>query len=215
MRQKKFKYWLFDWDGCLADTLSIWLEAYTATFTEFGVEVTDHQVVQNAFGDWEGPKKLGIQDLDKFNIVLANKVEDGMKKVELHMGVVNVLSKLYEAGVKMAIVTSSLEILIQPILKKQGISGLFEGIVDMTKVTRQKPDPETVDIGLQLVGGQKQNAVVVGDSDKDIVLGKNAGITTCLFLPDINLRFYNEHVLYALNPDVVVTNFSDLEKYCY
>ena len=71
---KKYKLYLYDWDGCLAKTLNIWLDAYKKLFSEYGIQISEQTITTKVFGDWEGPKKVGIQDNEKFTKELLNLV---------------------------------------------------------------------------------------------------------------------------------------------
>lgn len=55
---KTYTYILLDWDGCLAKTLDLWLEVYQQTFAEYNIFPEDKAIIQQVFGDWNGPKKF-------------------------------------------------------------------------------------------------------------------------------------------------------------
>ena len=70
---KHYNYILFDWDGCLAKTLDIWLEAYKQIFSEYGIYPEDNFITQQIFGDWNGPSKVGIKDVESYTKKLLTK----------------------------------------------------------------------------------------------------------------------------------------------
>jgi phosphoglycolate phosphatase-like HAD superfamily hydrolase len=52
--------------------------------------------------------------------------------------------------------------------------------------------------------------MMVGDSIKDIEMGKNAGIATVLYFPDKNRRFYEPEWLMSAQPDYRIADFREL-----
>lgn len=206
---KQFETFLFDWDGCLADTLTAWIKAYHDVFRQFGVEVTDEQVV-SIFGDRGGFKKFGV-DLTASDIDgLFTQVRDSLIKVMLHAEVSEVISAIKLKGIKTAIVTTSSRKVIEPVLQRDAISGLFDLIVDGDDVVKHKPDPEPIYIALERLGSRADSAVMVGDSDKDILSGNAAGVTTVLFYPAVNQKIYKREHIDALKPDYLFSDFRQL-----
>jgi len=71
---KTYNTILFDWDGCLAKTLNIWLAAYKTVFAEYGLKPDTETIMHTVFEDWNGSKKLGITDIDTYTEKLMNIV---------------------------------------------------------------------------------------------------------------------------------------------
>src|SRR3989344_9574031 len=86
MDKKKniYNYILFDWDGGLANTLSLWLDAHKKAFKESNLNPTDREIIKEEFGTWTGAKKLGITDLEKFNQSLSKNFNTVRDKTNLH-----------------------------------------------------------------------------------------------------------------------------------
>jgi phosphoglycolate phosphatase-like HAD superfamily hydrolase len=63
---------------------------------------------------------------------------------------------------------------------------------------------------LEILSIPKEEAIMVGDSSKDIEMGKNAGIATVLYFPDKNRSFYEERWLANYSPDYTIRDFRDL-----
>ena len=62
----KYKYFLFDWDGSLGNSLSIWFDAFQKVFAEYGKRMTYKQIGEKVIGDWEGPTRMGIENAEEF-----------------------------------------------------------------------------------------------------------------------------------------------------
>ena len=68
---------------------------------------------------------------------------------------------------------------ISTVLREFGFDGLFQSIVESAVVGVRKPDPHIFTLGVEALGLQPGEVVVVGDSiDKDIVPARKAGCQT-------------------------------------
>lgn len=68
---------------------------------------------------------------------------------------------------------------IATVLREYGLDGIFETIVESAVVGVRKPDPRIFTLGVEALGMQPAEVVVVGDSiDKDIIPARAAGCQT-------------------------------------
>ena len=68
---------------------------------------------------------------------------------------------------------------IATVLREFGFDGLFQSIVESAVVGVRKPDPRIFTLGVEALGMQPGEVVVVGDSmDKDIIPARKAGCQT-------------------------------------
>lgn len=190
---KKYQLYLYDWDGCIAKTLNIWLDAYKKLFSEYDVQISEQTIITKVFGDWEGPKKFGVKDNEQFTKELLNLVNIGFQTLELYPNAKETLVKLKDLGVKIAIVSSSKWDSIKPAFEKNNLSKLVDTVISAESVTHHKPDPESIYKAMKECGiTNKEDVVIIGDSNKDVVCGANANIDTILFYPPENHKFYDE-----------------------
>lgn len=213
---KKYKYILFDWDGTLAKTLDVWLSAYKEVASDLNIDLSkyiDKEVVEIFFGkQGEGYKKFGIENIDEVYEKVKSLVDIKVQNVESYNNVGIVLEELKNRGVKMALHTTSNRNLLYPAIKKLDFEKYFEIILTKDDVKNPKPDPEVIEKELEYLDANKAECLIVGDSDKDIVTGKNSGIDTCLYYPTENEKFYRKEFLEKDNPDHVITDLIDLLK---
>jgi pyrophosphatase PpaX len=209
---KKYDYFLFDWDGCLADTLPVWIRAYKKTFQSFGMKISKEEIVEEALGSWTSFEKFGIQkeQKDKFVNLLVNNSLQELQEVELFNGVKKVLKRIKREGKKSAIVTTSKKISIKPALLQHNLYKFLDVLVTIDDVEKGKPNPEPLKKALAEMNGAKKKAVMIGDSDKDVQAGKNFGIETILFHPEENEKIYTERMIKKINPTYFITDFNDL-----
>lgn len=209
--KKSYQLILLDWDGCLADTLSIWLAAYQKFFFKYGLTVSDKDIVNFAFGTLgQGPKKMGIENGDEFFAKVQREVANNLSLVRIHNNVNSTLQKLFASGKKLAILTSSTRESITPVIKKLGWDKIISLTLGREDVTKSKPDPEIVNKALAFYSLPANSVIIVGDSEKDIITGKNSGIATVLYYPVENKIYYNQEKLLKLGPDYFIRDFTQL-----
>ena len=206
-----YEYVLLDWDGNLAKTLDIWLEACRTPIEARGLELSDEEIAASfgAFGkfitEWGFPDEVDAI-LNEADAIAKQKLPD----VELYPDALEVLEGLNNMGKKLALITASPHENVSHILEKYAIKGLFAAIVGHEDTVQHKPHPEPLEKGLELLGGNKDRAVMIGDSDKDLGAAMNAGIDSILFYPPEHAKFYNLDTLKKLNPTHVVTDFRQI-----
>lgn len=206
----RFNSILLDWDGCMADTLSIWMESYKKLFAERDIYPSEEEIVEKVFGNWEGPAKLGVTDQEIYTKELLDEVAEGLKIVRLHPHVFETIRNLYESGNNLAVVTTSKKESVYPPLERLGLIKYVKVVIGAEDVNKHKPDPEIVYKAMEKLGSQKESTIIVGDSEKDVLAGKTAGISTVIFFPEGNKRFYKESYLRSLSPDFFIPDFRKL-----
>ncbi|MCJ7826148.1 HAD-IA family hydrolase [Patescibacteria group bacterium] len=210
---KKYQYFLFDWDGCLVNTLSVWMNAYKNVFSDFHVSVAERDIVDNMFGDWNGASKFGITDVASFNKKVVEYVRANMANVQLYPGVFESLQKMKGKKKEIAILSLSNRKTVLPVLERLSLYSFVDLVLTEEDVSHHKPHPEVVEKALFRLKGNKFESVVIGDTEKDILLGKNAGIDSIVFYPTQNKMYYKEGKLKSLKPTHFMRNFLDILKF--
>ncbi|MBN2552445.1 MAG: HAD family hydrolase [Spirochaetales bacterium] len=215
-----FEYIFFDWDGCLADTLGIWMELYKLALSRRGIPVEEQAIGRELFNDWSGPGRFGVPDVEAFALEIMEGLDRRIPAVKLNPWARTALKRLRLRGKRTAILTGSRRSFVEPVVAREGIASLIDLLVCLEDVQRLKPHPEAVNRALEILGPlgshreetrRRQRAVMVGDSSKDIEMGRNAGIATILYFPDRNRRFYEPQWLLRCGPDYTIRDFRELE----
>ena len=205
---KKYKYILLDWDGNLAKTLDIWLDATRAPLTSRGIHISDNQIVMQCFGrPYEGYAELGIEDVDTAINEMDAYAKKNMPEVELYPDALFVLEQLRNMGKKTALITSSLRNNVVQVLDKYEIHHFFDVVITNEDTTHKKPHPEPLEKALEQLGGAKDEAIMIGDSDKDIEAARNAGIDSILFYPEEHKKFYDFDEMQTFKPTYTIDDF--------
>jgi phosphoglycolate phosphatase-like HAD superfamily hydrolase len=218
-RSGQYAYVFFDWDGCLADTLGIWMELYKASLSKRGIRADEQAIVRELFNDWSGPERFGVADVEAFGQEIIRELEQRVAQVRLNPHARWTLERLQGLNKKSAVLTGSKRSFVKPVLAREGIEALVDLIVALEDVTYHKPHSEAVEKALQLLdratapgesGSRQGRAIMVGDSTKDIEMGKNASIDTVLYFPEANRRFYDPEWLLSCQPHFVIRDFREL-----
>lgn len=208
---KHYQYFLFDWDGCLAKTLEIWLEAYKSALKDFGATPPDEEVAHH-FGDWELPKYLAIEDFEGCNAAAVNIARKELQHVELYDGAREVLKSIKQRGNKLALLSSSSKDILHRGIAHNGLGDIFDVVLSGEDVSNHKPHPEVINKGLLALKGNKESAVMVGDSRKDLGAANNAGVDSILVYPPEHKLFYSLEQLQELSPTHTVRSLLEIQE---
>jgi len=109
-----------------------------------------------------------------------------------------------DSGVKMGVVTNKLQSATLTVLEHFGLLSALDVVVGDAGLPR-KPDPAMLLHALATLGARPEDAVMVGDSDADILAAKAAGVTA------IAVRGgYSNHAVEDLGADIVIESLVDL-----
>lgn len=165
---------IFDLDGVLVDTAHYHYLAWKRLCNELGFDLTEE----------ENEELKGISRVESMEILLKKggvTLSDADKKQHMDMknewyldyvdtmaggevlpGVVPFLYDVKESGRKIVLGSASKNAI--KILTRVGLVNLFDDIIDGTKVTKGKPNPQTFTLGAQAAGVKPKECVVFEDA---------------------------------------------------
>ncbi len=177
---------LFDLDGVIVDTAKYHFKAWKRLCNDLGFDLTEN----------ENEELKGISRVESLEILLHNggvslaqnekdkyldqknkwylEYVDTMDKSEILPGVESFLTSVRKSGRKLALGSASKNAM--HILEKIEITDYFDAIIDGTKVTRGKPDPETFLLGAKATNTPPVNCVVFEDAAAGIQAAKAGGM---------------------------------------
>ena len=98
---------------------------------------------------------------------------------------------------------------IATVLKEFKLDGIFDTIIESAVVGVRKPDPKIFTLGVEALGLQPDEVVVVGDSmDKDMIPAKKAGCHTVWFEGE----GWTDDAVDSAPADYVIRSLKDLTK---
>lgn len=203
---------LFDFDGTLAPSLPLWIEAYHIALGSFGMSLSDAEVLRRCFfRDWaDVAADLGVCTALELQAAVDRGLEKSFAAATLYPLARDVIEHCRGHGLRTALVTSSPRRLIDTVAMNLEVHDLFDFVVCGGEVTNYKPHPEPVLRALQALECEPHAAIMIGDSAADILAGKAAGTRTALFMPDDHHLFHDGERLRATNPDFVFKDHAEL-----
>jgi phosphoglycolate phosphatase len=123
----------------------------------------------------------------------------------LFPGADSALDRFAAEGWRLAVCTNKLEGLARQLLEQIGVADRFALIAGPDTFGVKKPDPRHLTETIIGAGGNPKDAVMVGDSDFDIVVARAAGV------PVVGVSFgYSPVPIADLGPDRVISHFDEL-----
>ncbi|PEC48873.1 HAD family hydrolase [Bacillus sp. AFS077874] len=190
---------IFDFDGLIVDTESVWFEAYKEVLQRYEVELTLQKFSE----------VIGTSDEILFNFINSNLKEPIEKELIEQMAKGLVDEKLLEpalrenvedylisaknAGLQIALASSSSREWVESFLKKLNIYEYFSVIKTKDDVKKVKPDPELYLKAIEEIGVQASEAVAFEDSLNGLIAATKAGLH-CVIVPNqvtSHLKFEN------------------------
>lgn len=205
------KYLIFDFDGTIADTLMSIVCTTQMTLQELGLPVVSADVIKKGIGlPLKGSlTRAGVpaEKLDEAADCYRSTFERvAYDKAVLFPGIKETLTELKSRGHVMAIATSRGRGSLLKLIDVLGLNGLFEVLVCVDDVTDPKPAPETVLKAMEQLGIQSSEAIVIGDTAFDIMMGTAAGCRTC----GVTYGNHTREQLQEANPNWILDDFRGL-----
>ncbi|MFD1779073.1 HAD family hydrolase [Fredinandcohnia salidurans] len=173
---------IFDFDGTLADTLPVCFYAFQSVFKEFdNIEVTPEEI-KAMFGPAEtGIIRENLMDSnhDKAIELYYEKYSEKHRELVVENQEINdLLLLLKRKDYKLGIVTGKASRSLLISLDCLNMNDIFDVIITGDDVTIPKPHPEGVNKALAQLNIKNTEAILLGDSDADILAGKEANVHT-------------------------------------
>lgn len=194
---------LFDFDGVIADTESQYTVFWNKMgkdylgLEEFGHTIKGQTLVQ-IFGKYfEGKEKQQAEI-----VPMLDEFERDMS-YEYIPGVYDFMLSLKEAGIPMAIVTSSNDIKMQQAYKAHPeLLEIVDAILTSEHFSKSKPDPECFLKGMEVLGGKPEETFVFEDSFHGLTAGRASGARV------VGLATTNKREAIAPYCDIVIDDFT-------
>lgn len=179
----KYDTVIFDLDGTLLNTLEDLADSVNFAMESCGFAKRTEEEVRCFVGNGikllieravpEGTEEKQIEKA--FQAFRKYYGENCMVKTRPYKGIMEILEKLNEKGIKMAIVSNKVDSAV-----KELNNCFFKDYIDVAvgecENVRRKPAPDSVNKALELLGSDREKALYVGDSDVDIDTAKNSGM---------------------------------------
>ena len=177
---------IFDLDGVIVDTAKYHYNAWRKLANSLGFDFIEAQNEQlkgvSRMESLEIILDIGKKTLDQATKqALATQKNDqyleyiaAMTPSEILPGVTRFLDELKIKNIRIALGSASKNAVLT--LEKVNLLDYFEVIIDGTKTTRSKPDPQVFQLGAQGLGIAPENCIVFEDAAKGVIAARKAGM---------------------------------------
>ena len=207
---------LFDLDGTLVDTAPDLMGAHNHVMKKFGypqksLEDIKHIagrgawiMMQRTFRDEIKDEKLKKEMGKEFIDYYAKNINKGSKPIK---GVVKFLDWARSKQILMGVCTNKQERLAVDLLKKINLSQYFEYIAGCDTFDFNKPDPRHLTNVIDIIGGDINKSIMIGDSEVDSQSAYNAKIPFILVEEG-----YTEKNINEIPHKTLIKDFLNFEK---
>jgi len=206
---------LFDLDGTLVDTAPDLMRAHNHVMKKFGYPTKSTEEIRNLVGQGAGAmlgRSIWGQAKKEFGKVQDEKIKKEMvndfiefyaknivNESTLINGVKEFLIWCKEKKISMAVCTNKQEHLAIDLLKKIGIYDFFEYVAGHNTFEYCKPDPRHLTSVVEILGGDINKTLMIGDSETDANAAKNAGMPVILledgYTEKNTTEIYHNHLI--------------------
>jgi phosphoglycolate phosphatase len=214
---------ILDLDGTLVDTAPDLMLAHNHVMKKFGYATKSTKDIRNLVGQGAGAligKSIYGQAKKELGKVQDEKIKKEMEKdflnfygknilneSELIKGVKEFLVWAKNENISMAVCTNKTEHLAVDLLKKIGIYDFFEYVAGHNTFDYCKPDPRHLTSIVEILDGDLNKTLMVGDSETDANTAKNAGVPIILLKDGYTEKNTNE-----IHHNHLVNDFVGIEK---
>ena len=197
---------LFDLDGTLVNSAPDLMHAHNHVMKKYGYDKRKLPDIKKLAG--KGSKVMLIKSMHEI-AELSGKIKKTddvieqmtkefidfyskniVKESTLKKGVINFLSWCKNNSISMAVCTNKQEHLSVDLLKKIKIYNFFDYVAGGNTFEYNKPDPRHLTNTIDIIGGNINKTIMVGDSETDSNAAKAANIPFVLFVNTFCMNQY-------------------------
>jgi beta-phosphoglucomutase-like phosphatase (HAD superfamily) len=202
---------VFDFDGLICDTETSLFEVAHEIYREHGVELSRGRWLQGIGTHgrhWLADLEDEIGPLDNFDALVERRRFEVSERLLVEgalPGVADFTARAVDAGLALAVASSSSVLWVTDHLERLGLLGRFSAISTSEEGVPAKPEPEVYRRALKAIGVDATDAAAFEDSPNGIAAAKAAGLF-CVAVPN---RMTTSLDLSAA--DMVVESFLDFD----
>ena len=214
---------LFDLDGTLIDTAPDLMGAHNHVMKKYGYPTKSTNEIRNLVGRGAGvmigrsiwgqaKKEFGKIDDENIKKEMVKEFLDFygkniLRESTLINGVKEFLTWSKKEKISMAVCTNKPEHLAVDLLKKINIYDFFEYVAGSNTFSYCKPDPRHLTSVIEILGGDINKSIMIGDSETDAESARNAGIPMILLEDG-----YTEKKVSEIHHNHLIKDFIGIEK---
>jgi phosphoglycolate phosphatase len=214
---------LFDLDGTLIDTAPDLMLAHNHVMKKFGFPTKSTEDIRSLVGQGAGAligRSIWGQAKKEFSLVKDQTMKDEMTKEFINYygkniyikstlikGVKNFLIWCKKEKISMAVCTNKTDYLAVDLLKKIEIYDFFEYVDGYNTFDYCKPDPRHLTNVIEILDGDINRSIMIGDSESDANAAKSARLPMILLEDG-----YTEKKITEIYHNHIIKDFVGIEK---
>ncbi len=207
---------VFDNDGLLLDTESVWTRAEADIFERYGAELTaahKRELVGTSAGvaaalleRWLDQEGRAQELMEELNVLVVAELEHG---VEAMVGARDLLERLKGQGTPIGLVSNSPLAFVSRSLEIVGFGSIFDVVISAHEVARPKPAPDPyLEACAQLGVEAGPGVIALEDSPTGVAAARAAGLTV-IGVPSVDgVELAEAHHIAESLLDSVVTDLT-------
>lgn len=210
--REEVKACIFDLDGTTLDTVESIAVTANMVLSELGLEVHPNEAYKEFAGD--GQVELvkraliasGDTELQYFEKAMSRYIELFASKCTYNVVPYNGIRELFEElkkrDIKICIFSNKQHDNVVSILNELFGENYFDYVLGQKDSHKKKPSGEGIDIILENINVDKKNCIYIGDTNTDMMTGKNYGLYTV----GVTWGFRKLEELIESNADYIIDN---------
>lgn len=209
---------IFDLDGTLVDTLPTIAKAINLCAKKFGFPERSLDEVRLAVGNGVGvllqrtmpsdamSDRERREEIKRYFDICYEQTQAELDSC--YDGVAEALRSFHRDGYALAVLSNKPDKLVKMIVKNLFPDGIISVAMGQTDLPR-KPDPAVPLMIAESFGVSADSTYFIGDSEVDVLTGRNAGMKTVA----VSWGFRERRVLEEAEPDVIIDSSEELVNY--
>jgi HAD superfamily hydrolase (TIGR01509 family) len=182
---------IFDFDGTLVDSESLYAEAMHLVLLGVGISVSAQILRQRFVGidndaifkqlsiEWN--QTLSVDVEQKLQQTVEDLMQSGLKPIK---GAKELLLELSESNVPLAVASNSTSFVVHRMLAQSRLNEFFEGrVATRDLVSAPKPAPDVYLLAARMLASRPEMCLVVEDSVTGVAAARAAGMKVIGFSP--------------------------------
>ena len=211
---EKLKLLIFDFDGTLGDTHDNIVLTMRRTLQQLGYPVATEEAISATIGIplEKGFEMLvpGISHQETLRCAATYReifeIYREQLKPQPFPHVMETLAELKRRGLVMTVASSRSSASLNAFVRDMGIKDYIGYVLGADNVAKAKPDPEPVLQTLRDLGYSAGETMVIGDMPVDVMMGSNAGASTCA----VTWGNASREALAAAGADFIIDSMTEL-----
>lgn len=210
-KQMAIKHVCFDLDGTLVKSAKTIYKTTITTLDQLGInyslpEERFNQMIGQHFKDIFETFSINVTDFEYYIKTYKKNYFLFMDYSELYEGIKEALEILKTNRIKISLLTTKAQDQAEKILTHFNLDDFFDATMGRRDGIPHKPAPEPLIMICDDLSIPVSETLMVGDTELDILCGKNAGAKTCA----VTYGYRQTDILESYNPDYLINSIDEL-----